>query len=217
MKKIITLVVALVAMTVSVSAKNWTNFVNVGWRIPTSVTLKTDAASTDSIKISPITGLDLGYTGCLHNGFSVRAIIDLDYSKSKINSSDDDGSMANFDFLFGIGYAPIHTDELYLGFFGMIGCSLEYYNYESTTSMGGVILNKIEDTAFFKNPVIGLNTMFVYTPFKVFSLYASLGLNCLLPGDLKVNSTYNGVNKDYNADIKTAFMVVPAIGLCWKF
>lgn len=109
MKKL-TILLAALALCFSVSAKTWTNYTGFGWRIPTSTTVKSDDSSMDfDIKFKNQTGLSLDYTGAHESGFSMRAILDINYSKSNLKAGDDDDDLEGLNglFLIGAGYAPV--------------------------------------------------------------------------------------------------------------
>lgn len=138
MKKIASFL-AFLALGISVSAKSWTNYAGFGWRIPTAVKVQSDDSNGKDIKFKTQTGLSLDYAGVHENGFSLRGIFDINYSGSDIEVGSDKDEMegANCLFLVGAGYAPIHTEKMFLGFYGMLGADATVLNYEETVSVGG--------------------------------------------------------------------------------
>ena len=134
MKKL-TILLAALALCFSVSAKTWTNYTGFGWRIPTSTTVKSDDSSMDfDIKFKNQTGLSLDYTGAHESGFSMRAILDINYSKSNLKVGDDDDDLEGLNglFLIGAGYAPVCTDKLFLGIYGVLGADLTVLYLDKT-------------------------------------------------------------------------------------
>ena len=115
MKKIIA-VYAGVLMAFAASAKTWENFVNVGVRFPCNPLNLEAENDGGKVKISPIAGIDMGYTGVHENGFSVRAILDYGYAGSDIKFGSDYFDGMNLEFLAGCGYAPIHDTTCSLVF-----------------------------------------------------------------------------------------------------
>lgn len=224
MKKFTTLLAAL-ALCLSVSAKTWTNYAGFGWRLPTSTTVKADEDGMSDIKFKSQTGLSIDYAGTHESGFSVRGIFDINYSSSnlKISAEEDDDELNGLNglFLIGAGYAPICTDKMFLGLYGVLGADVtvlfrDYtkssylYEYEAKYSMAHAA------------SVLGANATFVYTPAKHFSLFASVCANYMFPAKVeseitqKVNGTKT-FDGDEKFDYKGAFKFVPTVGICWKF
>lgn len=210
MKKIIA-VFAGVLIAVAASAKTWENFVNVGVRFPCNpLNLETENGE-GKVKISPIAGLDLGYTGVHENGFSVRAILDYGYAGSDIKFGSDYFDGMNLEFLAGCGYAPIHDKNMFLGVYGIFGINYSMFEGSTEILIGNRTKNEYKYT--FLLPVMGVNGTFIYTFSKSFSVYGTMTAEIVLPGktERKVNSSST------KADTKTSFLVVPAIGVSWKF
>lgn len=213
MKKLV-LVMALSVMAFSAFAKKWDNYINLGIKIPVNSMKVETQESNDKLKINQIGGIEAGYTGVLYNGFSVKASLSVGVAKTNDLSADKENYLgANAEYLLGLGYAPVHTDHMLLGFYGLLGANCTAF-YNSVETAG----NKTEYTNEFSNYVMGLNGTFVYTFSKTFSLYSSLTLECLHSGDYKHESKANdgSVTKSkYN--LNDSFLVVPSVGLTWKF
>ena len=223
MKKITTLFAAL-ALCFSVSAKTWTNYAGFGWRIPTSTTVKSDDSSMDfDIKFKNQTGLSLDYAGTHESGFSMRAILDINYSNSNLKVGDDDDELKGLNglFLVGAGYAPICTDKMFLGVYGVIGADVTVL-YRDKTSYSSYSKTESEYSLTHTASVLGANATFVYTPAKHFSLFASVCANYMIPAKIQAEMTLkeNGTkifDSDEKYDYKGAFKFVPTVGICWKF
>ncbi len=221
MKKIASFL-AFLALGISVSAKSWTNYAGFGWRIPTAVKVQSDDSNGKDIKFKTQTGLSLDYAGVHENGFSLRGIFDINYSGSDIEVGSDKDEMegANCLFLVGAGYAPIHTEKMFLGFYGMLGADATVLNYEETVSVGGYS-NSYEVTVSHAATVLGANATFVYSPAEHFSLFASVCANYMFPAQIKIDEDIkiNGVSKSESPkyDCKGAFKFVPTVGICWRF
>ena len=221
MKKIVSLI-AFLALGISVSAKSWTNYAGFGWRIPTAAKVKADDSNVDDIKFKSQTGLSLDYAGVHESGFSLRGLFDINYSGSNIEIGSDSDEMegVNCLFLVGAGYAPIHTEKMFLGFYGLFGADATVLNYEESVS-GGETSSSNEVTLTHAATVLGANATFVYSPAEHFSLFASVCANYMFPTELKidVDTKINGAKKSESTkfDYKGAFKFVPAVGICWKF
>ena len=223
MKKL-TIFLAALALCFSVSAKTWTNYTGFGWRIPTSTTVKSDDSSMDfDIKFKNQTGLSLDYTGAHESGFSMRAILDINYSNSNLKAGDDDDDLEGLNglFLIGAGYAPVCTDKLFLGIYGVLGADLTVL-YLDKTAYTNYQKSENEYSLTHAASVLGANVTFVYTPAKHFSLFASICTNYMFPTKVEADMTQkvNGVkifDSDEKYDYKGAFKFVPTAGICWKF
>ncbi len=212
MKKFIA-VFASVMMAFAASAKTWENFVNVGARIPCNPLNLEAENDGGTVKISPIAGIDLGYTGVHENGFSVRAMFDFDYAGSNITVDNDDLEGGNISFLIGGGYAPIHDEKMFLGIYGILGANWLLFDASIETNYSEEYSIKDKYKYNFFLPAIGVNGTFIYTFSKMFSVYGSMTAEVVLPGKLerKVNSSSTKV------DLEPSFIVVPALGVSWKF
>lgn len=221
MKKIASLL-AFLALGISVSAKSWTNYAGFGWRIPTSAKVKADDSNAKDINFKSQTGLSLDYAGVHESGFSLRGIFDINYSGSDIEAGSDSDEMegVNCLFLVGAGYAPIRTEKMMLGFYGLFGADATVLNYEESISGGG-FSSSYEVTLTHAATVLGANATFVYSPAEHFSLFASVCANYMFPTEIKidVDKKINGVSTSESPkyDFKGAFKFVPTIGICWKF
>lgn len=208
MKKIVA-VLTMACIAYFAMAKRWENFINVGARLPGNA-LKVEAKGFDdaSVKYSPIVGLDFGYTGVLDNGFTLKANLDV----SNANCDDDDLDGMNLDFYMGFGYAPVHTQNLLVGVYGILGVNYLMSEYSVETPW-----SKISTTTECIYPVMGVNATAIYTFTKCFSLYGSLTAEYLLNGNVEVETTVNSSTDKDSADLKGKFLLVPAIGFSWKF
>lgn len=222
MKKIIAFLFAA-ALAFSASAEI-TNYAGFGWRIPTSATVESkNRTEKADVKFKTQTGLSFDYAGTFESGFSMRGIIDLNYSGSDLKVGFDEGDEMmgiNFMLLAGVGYAPVRTEKMFLGLYGVVGVDVTTLMYEeSRTSY--LYKDKYELTLTHSAPVIGANATFIYTPAKSFSLFASVCANLMLPAEFKTESTIEEDGEKLKFDNKTdciaAFKFVPTIGICWKF
>lgn len=222
MKKFTTLVAAF-ALCLSVSAKTWTNYAGFGWRLPTSTTVKADEDGMNDIKFKNQTGFSIDYAGTHESGFSVRGIFDINYSSSNLTVEDDDDELNGLNglFLIGAGYAPICTDKMFLGLYGVLGADVTVLSCEYTKS-SYLYEYKAEYSMTHAASVLGANATFVYTPAKHFSLFASVCANYMFPAKVEAEITQklNGTktfDSDKKFDYKGAFKFVPTVGICWKF
>lgn len=92
-----------------------TNYAGFGWRIPTSATVESkNRTEKADVKFKTQTGLSFDYAGTFESGFSMRGIIDLNYSGSDLKVGFDEGDEMmgiNFMLLAGVGYAPVRTEK----------------------------------------------------------------------------------------------------------
>lgn len=200
-------------MAFAASAKTWENFVNVGARIPCNPLNLEVENDSSKVKISPIAGIDLGYTGVHENGFSIRAIFDYTYAGSDINIDNDDLDGGTISFLIGGGYAPIHDEKMLLGIYGLLGANWILFNRSDETFYPNGDTIKYDYEYNFFLPAMGVNGTFLYTFSRSFSVYGSMTAEIILPGKIerKINSS------SIKTDLEPSFLVVPALGVSWKF
>ena len=220
MKKLLIIAVSLALGTSAFAGEAWKNFLGFGWRLPTSSTMYAEKQGYENLKMSVQTGIDASYTGVLmSNGFSVRALIDTNFSNSNVDTlpgSEISNLVGiNQDLLIGAGWAPIRTDVFFFGFYGMIGYDLTVVTYDSS------VFNskdpKYKQTVYYVSFLPALNATFAWTPVKCFSLYASasVGYNC--PTFLHYENEIGDQKTDDKSISRGGVKVIPTVGICWKF
>lgn len=213
MKKFLFIGILLLAsFFASARPREWINYGGIGFRIPTSMAVDADGNYDYSKQFNLQTGGELLYAGVHENGFTIKAVLDVNYTRSdKKNVNDENLSGLNINFLAGAGYAPIHNDKIFIGVFGTFGVDYDYFEYKTDTSPS---FTKRE---IYNAAVIGLNSMTIFTPVKTFSVYGSIFVGCNLPGKFRTESDWNFTLTTDKDDTKVAFKFIPSIGICWKF
>ena len=142
--------------------------------------------------------MGLGYQkeGAKAAGLTCKWSVNATFGSGDVNGTDMDFGM-DFSLLLGVGYGFIKTDNMYLGLLGVIGGEANVLLKETSVA----------------------DVTFIYTPVKVFSVYAScvagVGFGHTFANmDSKVDGIENLEDDD---DIKPYFVCTPVIGVCWKF
>ena len=117
MKKILVIAASLLLSTSAFAGEAWKNYLGFGWRLPTSSKMYAEKQDFENLKMSVQTGIDVSYTGVLmSNGFSVRALIDTNFSNSDVDTLA--GSElsnligVNQDLLIGAGWLRFYCSRL---------------------------------------------------------------------------------------------------------
>ncbi|MCQ2242183.1 outer membrane beta-barrel protein [Treponema sp.] len=204
-KQLLIAVTFVLGITAFAEQKTWTNYLGFGLNIPTSRTIVVKGEPSDTnIKFKNVAGLNTFYIGTHENGLTVKGALDINGSKSDIAfGSKKNLFAANVDLIFGVGYAPIHDDNYYIGLFGTLGAT--YFETE-----------EVSKCSFeFSNAFVGVDVTAAYTFTNHFSVYGSLEYNLLLPGNYKArNHSSDTTVKD---DTKMSYAFIPTLGVCWKF
>lgn len=224
MKKLLLSLTALVIGMSSLFA--WTNNIQLGisGSFPEMVTTRGENSSDYKFNN---TGISIGYIGTFESGLSLKATSSFGMgSASGIhfdNFADSEFGPFNFNFteILGVGYGIVNTDELFLGIFGTIG---ESYNYAIAAKEAGDY--GYANIALSNSFLLGGAIDAIYTPTKIFSVYASLSASLAI-GDLstitasqKITNTSDNDKPD--ADVtdylaKPYLKILPSIGIAWKF
>ena len=219
MKKIFALIITAMICVSAFAGEAWKNYLGFGWRLPTSTTMHVQKSGYDNLKMTQ-SGLDLGYTGVLmSNGFSVRALIDLNFSTSNIDITDTDSELSTFPglnmtYLIGAGWAPIRNDHFFFGFYGMLGFDFSVFAYD--TSWFSSSISKKDAYAYFAF-LPAVNATFVWTPVKTFSLFATATVGYACPTFILHETKTNGSDSTDSYLTTGGAKVIPTIGICWKF
>lgn len=220
MKKIVLTLAALAIGMSSLFA--WTNIPILGitGTIPTFITPAD--SELDTIKTNGV-GLNLGYIGYFDFGLAFKDTTALGFGTAKSNYFDSLNSPfygpfgIDFSEIIGVGYGVIRTDNLFLGVFGNIGVSTEIAVAAKKTNeykTGKVIVAE--------SLLLGTDVTAVYTPSKVFSLFASVSVNAAFGGVETASAVvYEGKDlKSHDEEWYSAnpyLKVLPTIGIAWKF
>lgn len=213
MKKFVFIgVLSLISFFAAARPREWINYSGIGFRIPTSMTVEADSKYDYNKQFNLQTGIELLYAGVHENGFTIKAAMDADITRSdKRNVNDENLYGINVSFLVGAGYAPIHNNKIYIGVLGTFGVDYDFFEYETTT----VPSYKIRD--IYNAAMVGLNAMTIFTPVKTFSIYGSINVGCNLPGKFKMESDWNFTLTTDKDNTEIAFKFIPSAGICWRF
>lgn len=203
--------VCLLCLPLSARARKWANFAGFGYRVPSSTIVK--ARDYDYEKqFSYQNGLNLCYVGVHPSKFALKATMDVDYTQSdKKNVKNENLSGINIMFLLCPGYAPMYTDNVFIGFFATAGIDYDFFTYK-TDSNATVIYREIYNAVH-----VGGNATMIFTPMSRFSFYGSLCIGCNLPGTFKTEAEVNSTITRDTDDTKPVFKFSPSLGICWKF
>lgn len=230
MKKII--LVMLSAFICISSSFCYTNIISLGVKgfIPSKITGTTTEYDTNptpetaTFSFDAI-GLNLGYIGCFDNGFTFKDNTSVGFGLGKTSCKAMDvynGSQNLFNIgiteLVGIGYNFVNNDKLFVALYGNIGLDL------NIALTGATIGDKVYATTVISPAfLLGGDFTFVFTPKKVFSIYASISANyaySLIPAVTAYTTMSTKIpNTSYNRVFSTQayFKAVPTIGISWKF
>lgn len=226
MKKLIALAVAITLSISSLFA--WTNIINLGVEgsVPTHANTILDGAEDFTFNA---TGAEFGYIGYFDFGLAVfdHTSVGLGTVKGEPFDSFADPIFGPMNFevneLLGVGYGIIRNENLFLGAFGIIGSSTDI------AFAGKEAENIANATAVVSESFLyGANVTCVYTPSKIFSVFASvsfcgtIGITTFASQSMEINeekiekSTLKkpAVKEHLNSP---GIKVLPTIGVAWKF
>jgi len=229
MKKILGLAAALVIGMSSLFA--WTNIITLG--MTGSIPTVAEPVSSDYDTITFTTGgINIDYIGLFDSGLAVMSKTTCGFGRadsdlfSNIGHSYGPYAISGMELL-GVGYGVVNQDNLFVGVFGTAGYIAEAAftvgKDSNTVSAGAVVLD-----AF----VMGANVTAVYSPCKVFSLFASLSVNAGMgyieqasgTADYKALKNYKDGDELPAADgdaveypVNPFVKIMPSIGIAWRF
>lgn len=231
MKKILLTVAAMVIGMSSLFA--WTNTIQLGVKGSFPEQIYTTGTRADKFTFNS-TGIDIGYIGTFDCGLSLKGNCSAGVGSVKNSYLDNiqDAEFGPYNFntteSIGVGYSFINTDVLFLGAYGNIGNSNNIAiaaSHADDTGFGSCLANS--------NVFIGAEVAAVYTPVKIFSIYASISANLAFgnlttaSGSLKLTNISRDMDDDerLRPDItectdfltKPFLFVKPSIGIAWKF
>ncbi|MBQ3671596.1 MAG: hypothetical protein II921_09010 [Treponema sp.] len=212
MKKLLLVAtIFFLSMGLFARTRKWANFAGFGYRVPSSMIIKAKDYGYEK-QFSYQNGLNLCYTGVHPSKFAVRATFDVNYTQSdKKNVKGENISGINLTFLLCPGYAPIYTDNIFIGFFATVGIDYDFFTYE-TSSSTTVTYREIYNAVH-----VGGNATMIFTPGKRVSFYGSLCIGCNLPGSFKTEAEVNSTVTRNSDDTESVFKFSPTLGICWKF
>lgn len=212
MKKfLLAIIVFSMSFAVSAHVRRWANFAGFGYRIPSNMIVKSQDYDYEK-QFSWQNGLNLFYTGVHPSKFAVRATLDVNYTQSdKKNVNNENLSGLNVTFLLCPGYAPVYTDNIFIGFFATVGIDYDFFMYESNSSP------TVTYREFYNAVHVGGNATMIFTPGKHFSFYGSLCIGCNLPGKFRTEAEVNSTLTKDTDDTESVFKYSPTLGICWKF
>jgi len=227
MKKILVAAAALVIGMGNLFA--WTNIIQLGVKGAFPEYITTTGSNAENYKFNS-TGIDLGYIGTFDCGLSIKADVNCGFGSAKSpylsNLENVELGPVNFNSTesIGAGYSIINNDILFLGAYGNIGWSNNF----------ALTAKQAEDKAFAyglytESFFVGGEVVAVYTPVKVFSLYASLSANVAFgsvaraSGSVKITDVKGKEEvkpdvSDKSISLANPYLLVkPSIGIAWKF
>jgi len=218
MKKL--LVLCAVAV---ISVSNLFAFTNiVGGGIKGSVPEILISTNQDPVKQMTLnnTGLNLMYIGCFNSGLSIKE--SLNYGIGSVRGYYMDSfatpmiSPITFTVsnLVGVGYAIIHTENLYLGAF---------VNAGAETSFAGAFDKHSSQGVATCLGLVGGDVTAVFTPGRLISIFASVSANVGFGGT--GGATISGYSHKHGPEyydwdvalVNPTFVLIPTIGIAFKF
>jgi len=224
MKRIIIGITFLMASVGLFAGEAWNNHLGFGWRMPTSLTMHNETKDYENLKMSVQTGLNLSYTGVLmSNGFSVRAIIDECFTTSNLDIRDPDSKISYFpgfntDVLVGAGWAPVRNKNLFFGFYGMLGCDVSAFYYDTDNYWPSDSEAHRTQRVYYASFLPAVNATFVWTPTgDHFSLFATATVGYSCPTAIFYEYDDGNGNKKTSSITRGGTKVIPAVGMSWRF
>lgn len=223
MKKLIALAAAITLSATSLFA--WTNIITLGTK--GGVPVYADPVETEAPAFEfDAYGIDLSYIGFFDFGLAIKNSTSIGLGPSRSHDFDSlDGSYfgpmcVEVNETFGVGYGIIRKENLFLGIFGTVGCSTDVAFAGKKT--GGIATGQ---AAVLESFYLGTDVTAVYTPSKVFSIYASLaasvGSGVMEIAEGRYNFRDEHDSKDYGISesfvVYPYFKFVPTLGIAWKF
>lgn len=200
----------------------WTNITQFGIKgsVPKKITTNGDFSADYTFNS---TGMELGYIGIFNSGLAIKGDVNLglgsitgDFS----TFSNPDLPPMNFNVAekLGVGYSFINSDKITLAAFFDFGVSLDYA-ISMKKFIDKTVTTSLENKAFF----LGGDITAIFTPSKIFSLYASVSTNIAfsqLTANTKIENNDDEYLTDYYSEdyfAKPYLMILPSVGLAWKF
>lgn len=200
--------------------KTWTNFIGIGCSIPLNETiaLKGNLSGTN-LEITNQFGFTETYMGFHKNGLAVKVNLDTAFNNVSPKLAD-----KSFNFTcglgLGVGYVPVNTKHFVLGVFANAGFDMNLGVGEAYTWKENGKTVTGYNTGVYVAPYVGGNVTGIVTFNKVFSLWGSCDVGCLLNGGYGTGVYNSETKKSGNTNaVETgcALRVVPSFGLGWKF
>ena len=224
MKKIYGILAFLMISASAFAGDAWNNHLGFGWRLPTSLTLYSETKNYENLEMSWQTGINLSYTGVLmSNGFSVRAAVDYCFTASNLTISDPDAQVSSFpgftcDLLFGAGWAPVRTKNFFFGFYGMLGCDITLFYYDTDGFWPSDSKVHRTQEVYYASFLPALNATFIWTPAgDRFSLFATASVAYSCPTKIFYEYDDGTGNVKSSSITRGGTKVIPAVGISWRF
>lgn len=230
MKKILGITAALLIGMSSVFA--WTNFITFGGTVSSPTVAEPVDRDLDKVTFKT-GGINIDYIGCFDSGLALM-------SKSTFGIGTTESNMShNFDSytgtfaisgteLIGVGYSVVNQDNIFVGLFGTLG-----FTSDAAFAISKENNNLNASVATLSGFLTGIDVTAVYTPHKVFSLYASLSVNAgmgylegatgeadidALKDHIKNETKYEpGVSGEFECAVNPFVKILPSIGIAWRF
>ena len=224
MKKIFIFTALFMISSGLFAGEKWKNHLGFGWRLPTGMTLHNETTGYENLKMSWQTGLNLSYTGVLmSNGFSIRVIVDECFTTSNLEIADPDSQVSSFpgynsDILFGAGWAPIRNKNFFLGFYGMLGCDISAFYYDTDGLWPSDSKVRRTQRVYYASFLPAVNATFVWTPTgDHFSLFATTSVAYSCPTKIFYEYEEGSSSEKTSSITRGGTKVIPAVGISWRF
>ena len=194
-------------------AKTWTNHIGVGVGVPVE-SVKPKDGEGDSIFQAGFM-FDATYIGVHENGFTVKAGFDTgalasDDVELEVIDKNETQTGAFVAFNFGAGYSFVRTEKVLFGTTAMFTYAYNQYEKKDVDyGEEGKFTNKME----FGTLGIGADVFGSLALTNHFGLYANLGIRYIFGGTAATEIAGEKVD----ADLKGNVLVLPSLGVMWRF